>query len=167
MARFLARLYLGFTFLLKRVLNVLSFSRMTPINRWCSVAASAPLKLLTSNKEDIHLRLIVIWSNCAKVFLSGDTQIVLWISLCGKREPPITRSWLAQKSTSISPFVFLTPGACFPKMWLILVLSLPTLCNIQVTRDYCNIASVHFFHSRIKLAKNSSFSSAVDVSVGS
>ena len=75
---------------------------------------------------------VVVYST---VFPSGDSKVVLWMFLCGKRLPPITNSSASQNTTSFCPCAFISPLLCF-----LIVISL-FYCFLQFSlrpRRWCN-----------------------------
>ena len=65
---------------------------------------SAPLHARTSCRVRLHLLETAIWSIWFSVIISGDLHLTLFSLRCGKTVPPITRSFISQKSTKNAPF---------------------------------------------------------------
>ena len=88
---------------------------------------SAPLLALTSRRDLLHFPLINRWSIWFLSLPFGEHHVILWISRCGKRVPPITRLLVVQNSTSLSPFSLMMPLPCLPITLSLPELSAPTL----------------------------------------
>ena len=88
---------------------------------------SAPLLALTSRRDLRHFPLINRWSIWFLSLPFGEHHVILWISRCGKRVPPITRLLVVQNSTSLSPFSLMMPLPCLPITLSLPELSAPTL----------------------------------------
>ena len=77
---------------------------------------SAPLLALTSRRDLRHFPLINRWSIWFLSLPFGEHHVILWISRCGKRVPPITRLLVVQNSTSLSPFHWWCHSRVFPSL---------------------------------------------------
>ena len=88
---------------------------------------SAPLLALTSRRDLRHFPLINRWSIWFLSLPFGEHHVILWISRCEKRVPPITRLLAVQNSTSLSPFSLMMPLPCLPITLSLPELSAPTL----------------------------------------
>ena len=94
---------------------------------WWSLPMSAPLLTLTSRRELRHFPLIISWSIWFLSLPFGEHHAILWISRCGKGVPPITRLFVVQNSTSLSPVSLMMPLPCLPSTLSLPELSAPTL----------------------------------------
>ena len=69
--------------------------------RWWSLPTSAPLFTVTLWRQCFQRPFIKTWYIWFLTFPSGEIHVNLWISLCSKMVPPITRSFKPQISASL------------------------------------------------------------------
>lgn len=93
-----------------------------------SEAMSAPQWYLISSSDLLHFLLVMIRSIKFDVRESDDDLVVLWILLCMKKVPPISKLLSAQKSEKSSPFsLLLFSRPSLPIMSCLPLLPLPSL----------------------------------------
>ena len=109
---------LYFVRVLLAVVNLLRWSFTVVIRRWWSDDTSAPLITRTFCHDLLNLQLMHMWSIWFSVTWFGDIHVALWMRLCGKMLPPITRWFRAHRSAKRSPFSVICPSPCVPMMSL-------------------------------------------------
>ncbi len=77
---------------------------------------------------------MMMWSIWLMVLPSGDCHVSLWMFLCGKMVPPMTKLLFVQKLTRRSPLLFLSPHPYMPIALSLLELSFPTLAFMSPVR---------------------------------